>query len=144
MGLLKVTAFDAGPKSSGISISQGETREKAFFRVSFTLAAQNEIFGRPLDSEKDAIAFTVTNDQKHCHLMGIKVVPVADDSGISLSRGVRGSVSVKLSPWRQAQGKRPAASLQIVNRTVNGGGISVKLPELARATPDLSDVAKVR
>lgn len=138
MALLKIKAFDAGPQSSGFSISQGESRGKTFFRLGMTTKAQKEYFGRPLDLKKDAIKLIVNDEPKHHHLMGIRVVDVDDPSGIALSGGARGSVFAKLATWRSAEGKRSAASLVVVNSKVRDGGVSVMLPEWARPTPDRS------
>lgn len=136
MGILKVTAFEAGATSSGLSISQGETRGKTFFRLSITIAAQQELFGRPLDPAKDAISLLLTDDLKHYHLMGIKIVEMDDPTGLGIKGGARDSVFLKVATWRPTEGKRPAASLAIINAQVNGGGISVKLPDWARPVPD--------
>lgn len=137
MAILKIKAFSAGPTKSGLSISQGETRGLTFFRIGLTLAAQEEFFGRRLDPKKEGMALTLTDDRTHHHLMGIKVVAADDPNGIGLSNGTRDSVSIKVSPWRPAEGKRPAAALSVINSKVEGGGISVKLPEWARPVPDV-------
>ena len=136
MGLLKVQAFDAGPAKSGISISQGLSRGKTFFRIGLTAAAQEEFFGRSLSVERDALALVLTDDRKHHHLMGIKVVPADDPNGIPLASSMRDSVNIKVATWRPSQGKHPAASLQVINSKVDGGSVSVKLPEWARPVPD--------
>lgn len=143
MGILKVQAFDAGPSKSGISIAQGETRGKLFFRLGLTAAAQEELFGRRLDAAKDAIGLLVTNDPQHRHLMGMKPVPADDPNGLTFSGGPHGSVSLKLTAWRaNGGGKRPSVSLVVVNRQVEGGGISVKLPDWARPEPDVAAGAR--
>lgn len=136
MGLLQIQTFEAGPSKSGISISQGETGGKTFFRIGLTLAAQMEFFGRKLDTEKDAIALTVTDDPKHLHLMGINVVLPDDPKALPLSGGIKDSIALRVATWKPAQGKHPAAELKIINRQVAHGGISVKLPEWARPAPD--------
>lgn len=143
MGLIKVQPFNAGPGKSGVSMSQGESHGRIFFRLGLTAAAQKDLFERVLDPGKDAIALTVTNARQQNHLMGIKIVPASDPGGLAVSGGPRGSVGLKLTPWRAgAGGKRPAVSLTIVNRQVQGGGISVKLPDWARPEPDIAEAAR--
>lgn len=143
MGILKVKAFEAGPAKSGISIAQGESRGRTFFRLGLTSSAQQDLLGRHLDPEKDALALIVTNEPNLNHLMGIKVVPVGDANALSVSGGPHGSVGLKVAAWRSGGGgKRPAVSLVVVNRQVQGGGISVKLPDWARPDPDLSATAR--
>lgn len=143
MGILKIQAFGAGPAKSGISMTQGEVRGKTFFRIGLTAACQTELFGIRLDPTKDAIALIVTNDKDVRHLMGIKIVPADDPAGLPFSGGPHGSASLKLAAWQSnGGGKRPAVSLVIANRAVNGGGISVKLPDWARPDADLSGIAR--
>ncbi|KEP68819.1 hypothetical protein DL1_08520 [Thioclava dalianensis] len=138
MALLKITEFEAGPVSSGVSISQGETRNKTFFRIGLTEAAQAELFGRKLDPKTDALALTVTDDPKHLHLMGIRLVQRDDPSAIAINDGIKGSVNIRVGTWKPAKGKHPAVSLEIINRAVKDGGFSVKLPEWARPAPNHS------
>lgn len=142
MGLLKVQAFDAGPTSSGVSISQGETRSKAFFRIGMTAAAQLDLCGRALVIGKDALAFVLTDDPEHRHLMGIKLVPIADSDGVAVSGGIKGSISVKVLAWKPASGKHPAVSLPVINRQVVSGGFSVKLPDWAQPAADRGAAAR--
>jgi len=143
MGLLKVKPFEAGPSKSGISLTQGESRGQAYYRLGMTAAAQEELLGRRVDPEADAIALTVTNDPKLHHLMGIRLVPVSDPNALSVSSAPHGSVGLKLAAWRSTGGgKRSPVSLVVVNRQVNGGGISVKLPDWARPEPDIAAAAR--
>lgn len=136
MALLKVVEYQAGAATSGISISQGETKGNPFFRIGFTLAAQKEFFGEPLDPERHSMEFTVNDAPLHLHLMGIKVREAGALNGISLKSGTRSSVHVRVATWKPAQGKHPSVELPIINRQVSAGGISVKLPDWARPAPD--------
>lgn len=143
MGILKVQPFEAGPSKSGVSIGQGETRGRTFFRIGLTATAQKDLFGREIDPSKDALALVVTNEKNLNHLMGIRMVAADDPNGIPLSGGPHASVSLKVAAWRSnGGGKRAAASLSIVNREVKGGGISVKLPEWARPEVDIAASAR--
>ena len=139
MGLIKVMPFVAGAAKSGVSIGQGETRGRQFYRIGLTGPAQDDLFGRRLDPARDAISLTLTNDPKYLHLLGIKLVGADDPAGLPISGAPHGSIGVKVAAWRPGSGdKRPPASMVIVNRQVAGGGISVKLPEWARPAPDLT------
>jgi len=142
MAILQIKAFEAGPSASGVSMSQGVARGGTYFRVSVTADAQQGLFGRLLVLGKDAIALIVTDDPKLLHLMGVRVVGSSDSAGILAAGGPRGSVWIKVQPWRPAEGKRPAASLPIINAKVEGGGISVKLPEWARPVRDHTKAAR--
>lgn len=143
MGIIKVQAFEAGPSKSGISIAQGESKGRVFFRLGITAAAQIELLGRLVDPNKDAISLIVTNDPGRNHLMGIRIVSAGDAAGIPVSGGPHGSVGMKLGPWRATgPGKRPPVSLIVINRQVEGGGISVKLPDWARPEIDIAAGAK--
>ena len=133
MPLLKVTAFDAGPSSSGVSMSQGETKGRAFFRIGLTEFAQQDLFGRCIDLKKEALKLVVNDDPKTRHLMGVGIAKIDAPDAIPLSGGPRGSVSCKVHPWNGGSGgKRPAVGLEVVNRQVSKDLVSVKLPEFAR------------
>lgn len=142
MGLLKVQLFDSGPSKSGVSISQGEVKGRTFFCIDLTEAAQTTYFGRRLDQNKDALTLTLTDDPKLLHLMGVKVVAVDDPTGLPFGGGIKGSIALRVETWKPASGKHPAAELKIINRQVQGGGISVKLPAWARPAADHAAAAR--
>ncbi|MEO0859214.1 MAG: hypothetical protein AAFY65_01275 [Pseudomonadota bacterium] len=142
MGLIKVQPFQTGAKASGLSISQGESRGQTYFRIGLSEAAQVACFGKAVDPQGEGLAFTLTDDPKLLHLMGLRIVPTSDPSCVPVTPGVKGSVGAKVQPWRPANGKRPPASLSIVNLQVEGGGVSVKLPDWARPVADHAAAAK--
>lgn len=143
MPLLKIEAFAAAPTKSGVSLKQGESRGRTYFRLGLSAAAQMDLFDRALDPEKDCVALTVTNEPNLNHLMGIRATTADDPAGLPISGGPHGSVGLKVTAWRgNGGGSRPAASLTVINRQVKGGGISVKLPDWARPEPDLSSKAR--
>ncbi len=137
MGLIKIVPFVAGATKSGVSIGHGEVRGRPFFRIGLTAHAQEDLFGRRLDPAKDAFAFTLSNEPKYLHLIGIKLVGVDDPAGLPISGGPRGSVGLKVVAWRPvADDKRSPASMVVVTRQTGTGGVSLKLPEWARPAPD--------
>lgn len=140
MPLLTVSMFETGSasSSSGVSMSQGETRGKQFFRIGFTAAAQEELFGRTFDLEKDGLQLIVTNDKNLNHLIGFRLVDKEKADALPMTSSARGSCSLRVKPWRAVSaGKRKAVQLAIVNRQVQGGGISAKLPDWARPEVNL-------
>ena len=133
MPLLKISEFEAGPAKSGVSMGRGESKGRAFFRVGLTEFAQNDLFGRIIDVEKEALKLVVNNDPKTRHLMGIGVVLRDDPAAIRLVSGVRASVSCKVQPWNgSGESKGRSMPLDVVNRHVGEDLISVKLPEFAK------------
>lgn len=132
MALLKVTAFSTPPAKSGVSISVGQSQKNTYFRLGLTVAAQIDLFGHPLDTEKEALKLQIQNDPQWRHLMGIEVVEASDPEAIALFKSARDSVYFKLHPWVSNASKRPSASMPVENRSVAPNKISVKLPEFAR------------
>lgn len=132
MAILKVAAFEAGPAKSGVSLSIGESNGRSYFRLGITAFAQTDLFGRAIDPAKDALKLVVNNDPQTRHLMGMAIVPCDDPQGIPVLGSMKDSVFCKLQPWNGASGKRPAVALDIINRAVGNGMISVRLPEFAK------------
>jgi len=136
MGILKVAPFDAPPTVSGLSIAIGESKGKPFIRIGISRAAQEAHFGRALVPGEDGIVLTLTDDPAHRHLMGVKPCGVSVPEALPLRSGSKGSVSLRVRPWLQVAGKRPATAMPVVNAKVDGGGISVRLPDWAKPAAD--------
>lgn len=141
MPLLKVRPFVSSSAGIGITIAQSEKKGTVFFRIGLTRAAQERYFGGPIDPSSQGIVLVVNDDPKTRHLMGMRLEAPGSSDALPLGGGIRGSVSVKVMPWKPAQGKHPAQAMVVVNEAVKGGGISVKLPEWARPAANLSAAA---
>lgn len=130
--MLKIKPFELPAKAtSGISISQGESRGRAFFRIGFTADAQKEHFGGQLTKD-DAIALSIDPKKNANHLLQIDLVEADAAEGVPLMASARSSVFVKLEPWVKSPGaKRPAEALTVVAK-LTANSIKVKLPEWAR------------
>ncbi len=137
MALLKVEAFSAGSSKSGVSLSQGTVRDNVYFRLGLTRAAQLEFFGKVFDPDKDQVALVLTNEANLKHLVGIHLCAPDAADGLQISGGVNGSVGLCLRPWcTTSPGKRPAVTLEVVNRKVSANTVSFKLPNWARPGAD--------
>ncbi|MBR9836993.1 MAG: hypothetical protein GYB50_03760 [Rhodobacteraceae bacterium] len=137
MGKVKVAAFVVGAAAtkSGISISLAETKSGQFIRIGLSESAQKKFFGGALNPQTDALEIILDNEPRNVHLMGLKLSDVSDADAIGITPGIRGSISLKVLPWRKvAAGKRPATSLTVVNQQA-GKLVSVRLPEWAQPEP---------
>lgn len=135
MTLLKLRTFAPGNTSSGISLSLSQVATGQYIRIGITEAAQRDHFGRPLDPAKDTLKLSISDDPGKTHLMGIAVSDVQDPEALAISGAPRGSVSVRLMPWRTVPaGKMPARSMAIVTAPKTGE-VVVKMPEWARPEP---------
>lgn len=132
----QITAKAFQPKTggagSGFTIALSELKSGQYIRVGITATGQKEHFGGPLDPEKDAIKLVLDTDHGKTHMMRIELADADEADALPLAGGIKGSVSVKVQPWRQvAAGKRPASALPLVN-SEKQTAVVVKLPEWAR------------
>ncbi len=117
---------------SGFSISLNVSRGHQYIRLGMTAAAQERVFGRLLDVEKDAIQVILSDEPKDNHIMSLKVIAPDHAEAVPLLKSMRDSVGVKLSPWSQVpKGRLKASSLPIL---IHGQGdcVALKIPEWSR------------
>lgn len=136
MPKIKVAAFNATAASrSGVSISVLESKAGQSIRIGLSAEAQAEFFGGPLTPGTDALEVELTDDPGAVHLFGLKLSAEGDPDALPISGSIKGSISLRLVPWRQlAPGNRPAVQMPVVNRR-KGEMVRVKLPEWARPEP---------
>ena len=126
-------AFEpSGTGKSGFTISVVDAKSGQHIRVGISAAAQKTHFGIPLDPEKAALKLAMSNDQGKNHILAIELVSLNTPGAFTLSRGMKGSVSIKLQPWGPlAKGKRPATEMVVIGGR-SPSNVHVKLPEFAR------------
>lgn len=132
MALLKIKPFqDAPATTSGITFGVTDKKSGQGIRVGISAAAQTKYFGGLL-TENDALEVNIDDDAGKNHLAKIGLTERDSADAIPFKTGIKGSVSVTLTPWCQiADGSRPAKAVDVVAQP-SANAILVKLPEWAR------------
>lgn len=138
MAKVRVAAFVAGAgasSKSGITLALAESKAGQYIRIGLSAAAQTEYFGGVLNPEKDALELILDDEPGSVHVMALRRASIEDESAMQLTGGIKGSISLKVVPWRKvAPGKRPGVSLVVLNRQA-GKLVSVRLPDWAKPEP---------
>ncbi len=133
---------DTGPVKTGFSIAVSEVKSGQFIRIGVSAAAQAKHFGGQLDPAKDALKLVLNNDRGANHQLVLELAEIGDPGAFDLASGIKGSVSVRLSPWGVlAPGKRPAKELSIIGGRAPQT-VHLKLPDWAR--PEVPKIGQGR
>ncbi len=126
---------DISPAKTGFTIAVAEVKSGQFVRIGVSTTAQEKHFGGQLDPAKDALKLVLSNDRGANHLLVLELAEIGDAGAFDLASGIKGSVSVRLTPWGVlAPGKRPAKELPIIGGKAPQT-VHLKLPEWARPVP---------
>lgn len=133
--MIEIKAFEvAATSGTGVTLAQGEKGGLPYWRVGINKAAQEALFGRAIDPDKDSLHLAVDPAPKARHLLLLEVKSVSDPGGVPLEKSMKGAVGCKVAPWADvATGKRPACGLPIIAARRPGDTYAkVKLPDWAR------------
>ncbi|MBR9765433.1 MAG: hypothetical protein GYB53_18395 [Rhodobacteraceae bacterium] len=132
--------FSGASARSGFSIAVSELRAGQFIRIGITALAQEKRFGGVLRPQSDALVLRLSSEPKDNHILQVILAELDEPNALPLAGGIKGSISLKLTPWRQiATGKRPAKELPVVGGQASKS-VLLKLPEWAR--PELIKIGQ--
>lgn len=97
------------PAGTGISLSVQVSKRNSTARLILTTAAQERVFGGPLNPEKDRVTVMVGRGSDEGKLQ-LRIGPEGEHE---ITNGVRGSVNIRVGRWDLLpKDKRPAAPCQ--------------------------------
>lgn len=132
--------FSGASARSGFSIAVSEAKAGTFVRLGVTSAAQENYFGGVLRPQSDALVLRLSSDPKENHILKVALAELDEPNALPLTGGIKGSIGLKLTPWRQiSSGKRPAKELAVIGSEANKS-VLLKLPEWAR--PELIKIGQ--
>lgn len=132
--------FSGVAARSGFSIAVSQAKAGQFVRIGISAAAQTSHFGGTLDPASDALVLHLSNESKDNHILRVILADQDEANALLIAPGIKGSVSLKLTPWCQiAAGKRPAQELQVIGAE-SGKFVLLRLPDWAR--PELLKIGQ--